>query len=108
MSGQSRQLRPVMILDALLAMGAAASYEVPLDRAGRHVADVVAFLGDVVYVIEVKPVRAVARDMEQIERYVRAAMHNWPESQVYGVLVAPNFAPDVYPRGHVYIQRWRA
>jgi RecB family endonuclease NucS len=100
-------LQPAPILASLLAMGAAVSNEVPLDRAGRNVADVVAFLADSVYVIEVKPVKATARDLEQIKRYIRAAMHHWPEAQIYGFLVAPDFAADVLPRGHVFIMRWQ-
>jgi RecB family endonuclease NucS len=99
-------IQPVMILDWFLARGAAVSREVPLDRAGRNVADVVAFLADGVYIIEVKPELATKRDLLQIDRYVRAAMRHWPEHQVYGVLVARRFGADVQPRGHLFIQRW--
>ena len=99
-------LQPGHILDSLIESGAAVGREVPLDRAGRNVADVVAFLGGTVCVFEVKPHRAKARDMLQIDRYVAAAMRLWPDLQVYGFLVAPEFAPDVHPHGHVFLQRW--
>lgn len=99
-------IRPVLIVDWLLEAGAAVSYEVPLDRAGRDVADVVAFLKDAVYVVEVKPDLASYQAFDQIERYVRAAMKRWRQEQVYGFLVAARFSPGIYPRGHVFLQRW--
>jgi hypothetical protein len=99
-------LQPAPIIEFLLNAGAAVSYEVPLDRAGRDVPDVVAFLGPLIYIVEVKPHVAGDDGVEQIRRYIRRAMIMWPHQQVYGFLVAPEFRLSGVPHGHIFLQRW--